>query len=76
MVAKLLGLRETLSRSGLKQKDIADALGVSPQAVWLWAEGKGMPDGSNLVRLVRFLQTHEPGLTLDDLTNVAQRMPQ
>ena len=75
MVAKLRGLRDILSRSGLRQKDIAVALGVSPQAVWLWAEGKGMPDGSNLVRLVKVLQAHEPGITLDDLTNHARRMP-
>jgi transcriptional regulator with XRE-family HTH domain len=75
MDAKLRGLRDILNRSGLRQKDIAIALRVSPQAVWLWTEGKGMPDGSNLVRLVRFLQMHEPTLTLDDLTNHARRMP-
>ena len=75
MDPRLKGLREALSRSGLKQKDIAEALGVSPQAVWLWAEGKGMPDGGNLVRLVKFLRGYEPTLTLDDLTNDAGRMP-
>jgi transcriptional regulator with XRE-family HTH domain len=71
MNPRLNGLREALGRSGLRQKDIAEALGVSPQAVWLWAEGKGMPDGGNLVRLIKFLQAHEPTITLDDLTNDA-----
>jgi transcriptional regulator with XRE-family HTH domain len=48
-------LREQRARRGLKQSDIANALGVSAQAVSKWERGENAPDISLLVELGRLL---------------------
>ncbi len=48
-------LREQRDRRGLRQADIAGALGVSTQAVSKWERGENAPDISLLVELGRLL---------------------
>jgi len=49
------------------QKDIAEALGLSRVAVWAWVDGRSMPSGVNLLRLLEYLRQFEPGLQAEDL---------
>lgn len=50
--ARIRGRRE---RRGLRQADLATAIGVSPQAVSKWKRGENAPDISILVALCRLL---------------------
>lgn len=61
------GFRSVLDRNRLQQKHVADALGVSRMTVWEWASGRTIPSGSNLLRLVEYLQRFEPTVTAADL---------
>lgn len=47
---------------GLSQEDLADAVGVTRQAVQKWESGASRPDMDNLVTLARYF-----GVTLDEL---------
>lgn len=42
-----------IDESGLKQKDIAEQLGVSPQVVSRWVKGHTVPDALDLLRLAQ-----------------------
>ena len=48
---KLLRLRR---REGLSQEALADALGVSRQAVGRWEQGTALPDGAKLLPCARY----------------------
>lgn len=48
-------LRERRERSGLSQREVAEALQVSPQAVSKWERGESAPDIGLLVPLCRLL---------------------
>lgn len=67
MEAKFVGLRAALDRNRLQQKHLAEALGVSRMTVLEWAAGRTTPSGSNLLRIVAFLQGYEPAITAADL---------
>ena len=54
-------LKELRKQKGIKQEDIAEAVGVSPQAVSKWESG-GMPDAALLPRIADNL-----GVTIDAL---------
>lgn len=67
MDAKTRGLRPVLERNRLRQTDVAEAVGVSRVAVWLWINGRSAPAEANLLRLLAYLRRFEPGLTAEDL---------
>jgi len=60
----LLGkkIKELREESGLKQKDVAQALKVSPQAVSLWETDGADPDIINIKKLAVFFN-----ITTDEL---------
>lgn len=62
-----MGLRVVLARNRLQQKHVADALGISQNAVLAWVHGRSVPSGINLFRLLEYLRQFEPGLVLEDL---------
>ncbi|HOE64956.1 MAG TPA: helix-turn-helix domain-containing protein [Candidatus Hydrogenedentes bacterium] len=65
-----LGLRIRAQREkrGLKQQDVANALGISPQAVSKWERGENAPDIAVLSPLARLLGVSADWL-LDDATD-------
>ncbi len=71
MEAKLLGLRAALNRNRLQQKHVAEALGITRMTVWSWVDGRYVPNGINLFRLVEYLRQYEPGITAEDLMGPA-----
>lgn len=52
--------------AGIKVKDMADTLGVSPQAVAKWQTGTALPTIDNLVILAAMLDTK-----IDDILVIA-----
>lgn len=48
---KALYLKEVLAEKGIKQKYIAEKLGLSDSAISLWVKGKAHPSLSNLKKL-------------------------
>ena len=44
---------------GLTQRQLAQAIPISPCALWLWEEGKSNPTPRNLTRLARALGVSE-----------------
>ena len=60
-------LRDVIRRNGLKQREIAEAVGVAAETFSRWVAGRITPGGENLVRLLDFLRRHEPSLQADDL---------
>lgn len=71
MDTKTKGLRTVLERNRLTQVQVADALGVSRVAVWLWIDGRSAPTEANLQRLLEYLRQFEPGLQIEDLIGSA-----
>ena len=67
MQAKPNGIAAALKRNRLQQKEIAGAINVTRGTVFAWVHGKSVPTGTNLVRLVAYLQQFEPGITERDL---------
>jgi class 3 adenylate cyclase len=67
MLLKRLGgkIRAQREKRGLKQQDIANALGISPQAVSKWERGENAPDIGVLKPLARLL-----GVSADYLLSV------
>lgn len=64
-----MNLDPILRRLNLRQKDLAEELGVREEAVSRWANDHHMPDGRNLVALLAALQRRDPSITLADLTS-------
>lgn len=56
-----------LSEHGISQYRLAKTLGFSPVTVWKWCHGLASPRAHNLVRIVAWLRTYEPGVTAEDL---------
>jgi len=52
---KIIFLKEVLAEKGIKQKFIAEKLGVSDSTVSLWVKGKAQPTISNLKKLAEIL---------------------
>lgn len=52
---KVIFLKEILEERGIKQKFIADKLGVSVSAVSLWVKGTSQPSIVNLKKLSEIL---------------------
>ena len=48
-------LRETMLREGVKTRDVAEELGVDPEAVRLWRAGKRMPKPDSMKKLAKML---------------------
>lgn len=69
------GLKGILARNRLQQKDVAEALGLSRVAVWAWVDGRSVPTGTNLLRLLEYLRQFEPGLRAEDLLPEAAATP-
>ena len=49
-------IKELRKENGIKQKDIATALDISPQAVSLWENDNSDPDLENLKKLAQFFK--------------------
>lgn len=66
-IARHLGpvLRQARKRRGLQSQEVAELLGITPQAVSVWETGKIVPVLGNLVRLCRLYR-----IRLSDLTEV------
>ena len=64
IVGKWNNLTEARRQSGLSQKEVAEVLDVSRQAVSRWETGAAAPSTENLVELARLY-----GVTLDALVN-------
>lgn len=52
---KIIFLKEILEDKGIKQKFIAEKLGVSVSAVSLWVKGTSQPSIANLKKLAELL---------------------
>ena len=59
-------LRRARQTAGLKQRDLADRLFVSPQTVSKWEQGLTFPDIENLCRLAALLGVTVDALLADD----------
>jgi len=75
MQAKPNGIAAALKRNRLQQKEIAGAINVTRGTVFAWVHGKSVPTGTNLVRLVAYLQQFEPGITERELLPNAGVVP-
>ena len=64
IVGKWNNLTEARRQSGLSQKEVAEVLDVSRQAVSRWETGAAAPSTENLVELARLY-----GVSLDELVN-------
>lgn len=64
IVGKWNNLTEARRQSGLSQKEVAEVLDVSRQAVSRWETGAAAPSTENLVELARLY-----GVALDALVN-------
>ena len=67
-------IKELRRSKGMSQKDIADKLGVTSQAVSKWENGKNLPDMMMLSSIADILQVscdelHNPEKTLEKLDN-------
>lgn len=62
-----MALGEVLDRNRLKQKQIAEAIGVSEETVSRWVNGHVRPSGDNLVRLAAYLRRYQPDVREADL---------
>ena len=67
-------IKELRRSKGMSQKDIADKLGVTSQAVSKWENGKNLPDMMILSSIADILQVscdelHNPEKTLERLAN-------
>lgn len=71
----LSSIGTALQRNRLRQKDIAEALGVTQGTVFAWVHGLKIPGGANLVRLVKYLQQYEPSVTERELVPLSGVMP-
>lgn len=60
-------LKATLNRIGITQKEIASAIGVREETFSRWIHGRLSPKGENLIGVLRFLQTRDPSVTIDDI---------
>ncbi|MBR4711491.1 MAG: helix-turn-helix transcriptional regulator [Clostridia bacterium] len=56
-------LRHIIATRGLKQADIADALGVTQGSVSNWLNGYASPDLAKLIELCRYLDISMDALT-------------
>lgn len=63
----LIGLRAALERNGIKQNELARAIGVEAVTVWTWVNGDKVPRADNLMAVVAYLQQHERKITAADL---------
>ena len=52
-------ISEYRKKKNLKQDELAEKLGVSPQAVSKWETGKGLPDASIMKELCNILKMSE-----------------
>ena len=48
-------MKALLEEKGMSQKEVADALGVSPVVVFYWANGKSYPRPDKLLKLEELL---------------------
>ena len=75
MQAQPTRIAAAFKRNRLQQKEIAKSIGLSRNTVFRWCQGLSVPTGTNLVRLVAYLQQFEPGITERDLLPNAAVMP-
>ena len=66
MISSSANIKALRKAAGIKVKDVADMLGVSPQAVAKWQAGTALPTIDNLVILAAMLDTK-----IDDILVIA-----
>lgn len=59
-----MGFKKTREQSGLTQKQVADALGVTQSAVSLWETGQSLPRAEMLIKIAKLY-----GCSISDLLN-------
>ena len=62
-----MGMKEVLKRNRLQQADLAEGIGVTKQAVWMWCTGGGQPTTENLLKARDWIRQYDPTVTADDL---------
>jgi hypothetical protein len=75
MQAHSTRIAAALRRNRLQQKDVSEALSLARGTIFDWVHGRSVPNGTNLVRLVVYLQQFEPGITERELLPNAGVMP-
>lgn len=66
---KLINLRKS---RGISQEQLAEALGVSRQAISRWESGDSTPDMTNLLGLCQYFNVSADYLIFDDRENVKE----
>lgn len=59
-------LKEAINDAGLTQAQLAEQIGVRPNLISLWVQGKSLPSTPNLARLVSVLRANADWLLLGD----------
>jgi len=67
-----MGMREILKRNRLQQADLAEGIGVTKQAVWMWCTGGGQPTADNLLKARDWLRQYDPTVTADELLDLPE----
>jgi transcriptional regulator with XRE-family HTH domain len=60
-------LEAAIRRNSVNQRQMAAAVGVSPETLSRWVRGHMRPTGDNLVRVLSYLRRFEPRLQAEDL---------
>lgn len=63
ILIKAMLLKEILKSRGLKQKWLAEKLGVSEVAVSNWCSGKSVPSANNLARISQILKVSKKSIS-------------
>ncbi len=66
---KLINLRKS---RGISQEQLAEALGVSRQAISRWESGDSTPDMTNLIGLCQYFNVSADYLIFDDKENMEE----
>ena len=66
-------INEYLKKNNMLQKDFAEKLGVQPNTLSQWINGKRQPDNESLVKISQILKI--PVDTLRGANNIEQRIP-
>ena len=60
-------LATLFQKYGLSARDVAKAVGVSPQCAYNWTKNRSLPMAIYLPAVVKLLKRHEPSITIDKL---------
>lgn len=65
-------IKEARKRNGLSQKDVADALNVSPQLISFWEKGKNSPNEKAIYGLMDLLNIDANYLYQDEMKETSK----